>query len=106
MHRRVHKAAVTVEALYISRAIVPVDTKGVDRRVRIVGIGMQKFHESTEIVRLAGRFANEVYMVYIDIKSALGTLKQWSSRDKSDALRGTGLRTSANCARAGQGRDP
>ena len=65
MHRRVYKAAVTVEALYISRAIVPVDTKRVDRRIRIVGIGVQEFHNPTEIVRLARRFAHKVYMVYI-----------------------------------------
>ena len=64
MHCRVHKAAVTVEALYISRAIVPVDTKGIDRRIRIVGIGVQEFHNPTEIVWLAGRFAHEVHMVY------------------------------------------
>ena len=65
MHRRVYKAAVTVEALHISRAIVPVDTKGVDRRIRIVGIGVQEFHHPAEIVRLARRFAHKVYMVYI-----------------------------------------
>ena len=82
MHCRVHKAAVTVEALHISRAIVPVDTKGVDGRVRIVGIGVQEFHNPTEIVRLAGRFAHKVYMVYTFIESALGIQTMVEPRQK------------------------
>jgi hypothetical protein len=56
--------------LHISRAIVPVDSKGIDRRVRIVGISVQEFHNTTEIIRLARRFAHEVHMVYSDNKSA------------------------------------
>jgi hypothetical protein len=51
--------------LHISRAIVPVDSEGVDRRVWIVRIGVQELHEPTEIVRLARGFADKVYMVYL-----------------------------------------
>jgi len=101
MHCRVHEAIVTVEALDISRAVVPVDSKGVDGRIRIVGIGVQEFHEPTEIVGLARRFAYKVYMVYIGIMSALGIPTLVKPRQKR-LLRGTGLQTSAKCARAGQ----
>lgn len=99
MHCRIHKATVTVEALYISRAVIPVDSEGVDRRVRVVRIGVQEFHEPTKIVRLSGRFANEVHMVYVDIRSALGVLKTVKPREERRLLRGTGLRTCAKCAR-------
>jgi hypothetical protein len=71
VHCRIHKATVAVEALHISRAIVPVDSEGVDRRVRIVRVGVQEFHEPTKIVRLARRFADKVYMVYFDIVLAI-----------------------------------
>ena len=101
MHCRVHKAAVTVEALYISRAIVPIDTKGVDGRVRIVGIGVQEFHNPTEIVWLAGRFAHEVHMVYTYLVS-LRHSNNGRAETKAMICGVQGFGTSANCERAGQ----
>jgi hypothetical protein len=62
---------------------------------------VQELHESTEIVRLAGRFAYKVYMVYVDVMSALGIQTVVKPRQMR-SLRGTGLRISAKCARAGQ----
>jgi hypothetical protein len=62
VHCRIHQASVVVVALYISWSIEPVDSQRLHALGWII-VGMYEFHNSTEIVRLAGRLAHKVQLV-------------------------------------------
>jgi len=56
MHRGKDQSSVGNLALNVSRTIVPIDAESINRVVWVV-TGVQKFHNSGQVVRLARRFA-------------------------------------------------
>jgi hypothetical protein len=55
----------------VFRPVVPVDPDRIDGRSRIV-VRMEKFHDSGEVVRVAGRLTDEVGVFYLKSAHVLG----------------------------------
>jgi len=64
MHRTVHEPGIAVESLDIPRPVVPVYAQRVNRRVWVIRIDVQEFHNPTKVVWIARRLAYKVHMIY------------------------------------------
>lgn len=64
MHSTIDNATIATGALYIAWAIEPIHPDRIHGGFRVVGFGVQKLHNSAEVVRITGWFTNEIYMIW------------------------------------------
>ena len=63
MHGRIDQTSVIVVALDISWAVEPINSHGLYPLLGVV-VDVDEFHNSTEIVGLAGRLAHKVHLIW------------------------------------------
>lgn len=69
MHRGVNKARIGRMALRIARAIKPIHPQRLDTLLGII-VDVNKFHDPAKIVRLPGRLAHQVHLVWASNQNA------------------------------------
>jgi hypothetical protein len=62
MHGCKHLTSIINFAANIFGPIVPIKSQGIDG-LRGIVVHVKKFHNSTEIIRLSRRLANQIYMI-------------------------------------------
>lgn len=63
MHCRIDQAGVIVVTLHIPRAIKPIDAQRFNSLLGVV-VDVDEFHNSAEIIGLAGRLAHKVHLIW------------------------------------------